>query len=297
MPQRSILILLSAVLLVPGLLPAKPEKVDPRKLDGEIQAHNAARMDRGGRIRLELLDEKVFKDRRTFPPDVVDGSVHSRQVITGVPYRFRIDLVDELPIETIHFICSDYANEQSPKDITVKLSNGTTFTKTLEKIPAQRREPKPRQSLDVAGKKARWIEVTVLNNHPGGLMKNGKRCGWGGIGEIEVVTSADLEPYLVVEGFNPELPCDIRSEAPRRDYSNITVTLPSTIPLGQRPGIYMTADEWKALLKTMRNSPRGKPVLEGIIAMADGYLKGPVTHPDPKVPAQVEDRGDPPARA
>ncbi|MGB2822922.1 MAG: heparinase II/III family protein, partial [Phycisphaerae bacterium] len=100
-----------------------------------------------------------------------------------------------------------------------------------------------------------------------------------------------------VEGFNPELPCDIRSEAPRRDYSNVTVKLPSTIPLGQRPGIYMTADEWKALFRTMRNSPRGKPVLDGVVAMADGYLKGPVTHPDPKVPAQVEDRGDPPARA
>ena len=119
MPKRSLLIVLSIVLLVACLLPAGPAKVDYRKVDQEIQARNAARMDNGGRIRLELLDEKVFKDRRTYPPDVVDGSVHSRQVITGVPYRFHIDLVDELPIEAIHFICSDYANEQSPKDITV----------------------------------------------------------------------------------------------------------------------------------------------------------------------------------
>ena len=297
MTQRSVPILLIAVLLVPDLLPAGPGKVDYRKVDREIQARNAARMDRGGRIRLELLDEKVFKDRRTFPPHVVDGDVHSRQVITGVPYRFRMDLVDELPIDAIHFICSDYTNEQSPKDVTVKLSDGTTFRKTLEKIPAQRRRPKPRQSLDVGGRKARWIEVTVLSNHPGGLLKSGKRCGWGGIGEIEVITSADLEPYLVVEGFNPELPRDVRAEAQRRDYSDVTVTLPSTIPLGQRPGIYMTADEWKALFETMRSSPRGKPVLDGVIAMADGYLAKGVAHPDPNVPAQMTSRGDPPARA
>ncbi|HUS91649.1 MAG TPA: heparinase II/III family protein [Phycisphaerae bacterium] len=297
MPRRSLLIVLSVVLLAACLLPAGPAKVDYRKVDSEIQARNAARMDNGGRISLELLDEKVFKDRRTYPPDVVDGSVHSRQVITGVPYRFRIDLVDELPIEAIHFICSDYANEQSPKDVSVKLSDGTTLNKTLEKLPAESRKPKPRQRLDVGGRKARWVEVTVLSNHPGGLMKNGQPCGWGGIGEIEVVTTADLKPYLTVEGYNPDLPADIRSEPPRRDYSGVKVTLPTAIPLGQRPGIYLTADEWKALFETMRNSPRGKPVLDGLIEMADGYLAGPVTHPDPNVPAQVTDRGDAQARA
>ena len=92
------------------------------------------------------MADKVVKDRRTFPPHVVDGNVHSRQVITGVPYRFRIDLVDELPIDAIHFICSDYTNEQSPKDVTVTLSDGTTFSKTLAKLSAQRRKPKPRQT-------------------------------------------------------------------------------------------------------------------------------------------------------
>jgi hypothetical protein len=297
MTERSVAILLSTVLLAPGLLWAGSGKVDYRKADREIQARNAARMDKGGRIRLELLDEKVVKDRRTFPPHVVDGDVHSRQVITGVPYRFRIELVDELPVTAIHFICSDYANEQSPKDVTVKLSDGTSFTKTLEKISAQRRKPKPRQSLDVGGKKARWIEVTVLSNHPGGLLKSGKPCGWGGLGEIEVVTSADLGPYLVVGDFNGELPVDIRSDPPRRDYSDVTVKLPSAIPLGQRPGIYLSDDEWKALLRTMRNSPRGKPVLDGVIGMAEAYLSAPVTFPDPNVPAQVTSRGDASARA
>ena len=102
------------LLITASLAWAGAQKVDPRKVDREIQARNAARMDKGGRIRLELLGEKVFKDRRTFPPDVVDGNVHSRQVITGVPYRLHIDLVDELPVEAIHFICSDYAAEQSP---------------------------------------------------------------------------------------------------------------------------------------------------------------------------------------
>jgi hypothetical protein len=47
----------------------------------------------------------------------------------------------------------------------------------------------------------------------------------------------------------------------------------------------------------MRASERGKPVLDGVVAAADGYFGTPVTHPDPNVPAQVKDRGDPPARA
>jgi hypothetical protein len=288
---------LIAALLLPTVLEAGARKVDYRKRDRELQSRNAARLDKGGRIRLELLDDKVFKDRRTFPPDVVDGNVHSRQVITGVPYRFHIDLVDELPIEAIHFICSDYTAEQCPKDIRVKLSDGTTFEKTLEKRPAQRRKPKPRQTLDVGGKNARWVEVTILNNHPGGTMRNGKPCGWGGIAEIEVITSADLTQYLVVQDFNPDLPRDIRSKPPRRDYSDIEVTLPETVPLGAQPGIYNTADGWREMFETMRNSPRGKPVLDGIVAMANGYLKKPVKHPDPKVPAQTKSRGDAPARA
>ena len=297
MTRRSVPIVAAAVLLAAGLLPAGPAKVDHRKVDRQIQSRNAARLDKGGRIRLELLGKGVVKDRRTFPPHVVDGDVHSRQVVTGAPYRFRIDLVDELPVEAIHFICSDYVNEQSPKDVAVRLSDGTKLTKVLEKIPAQRRKPKPRQRLDVGGRKVRWVEVTVLTNHPGGLLKSGKPCGWGGIGEIEVVTSADLAPYLTVDDFNPDLPTDIRSKARRRDYSDVTVSLPSVIPLGARPGIYMTGEEWKALLETMRNSPRGKPVLDGVVAMADGYLKSPVAFPDPNVPAQTKDRGDPPARA
>jgi len=294
MTQRATLL---AVLLIPSLACAAAQKVDHGKIDRDIQAHNAARLDKGGRIRLELLDPKVFKDRRTFPPDVVDGNVHSRQVITGAPYRFHIDLVDELPVDAIHFICSDYTAEQCPREVEVKLSDGTTLKKTLEKLPAQRRQPKPRQTLDAGGKKTRWIEVTILNNHPGGAMGNGKTCGWGGIAEIEVVTSADLQPYLVVKDFNPDLPRDVRSKAPRRDYSDVKVTLPKPIPLGQRPGIYMTADQWEAMFETMRKSPRGKPVVDGIISMADAYLAQPVVHPDPKVPAQIKSRGDAPARA
>ena len=62
---------------------APKAKVDYRKTDRELQARNAARLDNGGRIRLELLAPNVIKDRRTFPPDVVDGNTHSRQVVTG----------------------------------------------------------------------------------------------------------------------------------------------------------------------------------------------------------------------
>ena len=52
MTQNSVLIALGAIVLAPGLLSAESEKVDYRKADSEIQARNAARMDRGGRIRV-----------------------------------------------------------------------------------------------------------------------------------------------------------------------------------------------------------------------------------------------------
>ena len=114
MAQRSVLISLSAVLLCPGLLPGKPAKVDYRKVDREIQAHNAARMDKGGRIRLELLGEKVVKDRRTFPPHVVDGDVHSRQVITGVPYRFRACFSNSSRARSSQFISRRLSSQPLP---------------------------------------------------------------------------------------------------------------------------------------------------------------------------------------
>jgi len=286
-----------AALLTCATALAQSSKVDYRKIDRELQLRNAARLDNGGRIRLELLASDVFKDARTSPPAVVDGNVHSRQVVTGAPYRFHIELIDELPIEAIYLIDSDYVNETCPKDIEVKLSDGTTYRKSLEKLPAERRQPKPRQTIDVGGKRARWVEVTVLNNHPGGVSKRGTPIGWGGLGEIEVITTADLSPYLTITDFNPQLPQDIRGEAPRSDYSNVTVTLPDPIPLGQQPGIYLTAVQWQELFERMRRSPRGKPVIDDLLERAKDYFSTPVVHPDPSVPAQVKDRGDPPARA
>ncbi|MBN2449405.1 MAG: heparinase II/III family protein [Lentisphaeria bacterium] len=283
--------------LAPLALPAQQRPPDFRALDRDLQARNAARLDKGGRIRLELLADNVIKDRQTFPPDVVDGNVHSRQVITGAPYRFHITLVDELPIEAVHFICSDYALETCPRQVEVRLDDGTTHTKTLEKQPAERNRPKPRQTLELEGRKTRSLQVTVLDNHPGGVAANGKEIGWGGIGEIEVITTADLAPYLTLTDFNPDLPRDIRGAALRNDYSQVRVTLPEPIPLGVRPGIYHTAPGWQALFATMAATERGKPVLDGVIAMADATLADPVVHPDPAVPAQVKDRGDPPARA
>ncbi|MDO8942038.1 MAG: alginate lyase family protein, partial [Desulfobacterales bacterium] len=73
--------------------------------------------------------------------------------------------------------------------------------------------------------------------------------------------------------------------------------MPKVIPLGQRPGIYLTADGWTNLFAAMRQSPRGQPVLEGIIAAADESLGQAVILPDPKTPAQVGSRGDAPAKA
>ncbi len=282
---------LLVTLTVGSNLPAQ-SVAEIRREDAAIQARNAARVDKGGRILLETLAPNVVKDRNTHPETVIDGNVHSRQVMTGAPYRFRIDLIDELPIDTINLICSDYSAEVSPKDVEIKLSDGTVYRKTMERLIPQRNQAKPRQAVDVGGKKASWVEVTILNNH-----SEGARVNWGGIGEIEVLTSADLAGYLELVAFNPDLPQDIRSDPPRADYSDIEVTMPEEVPLGERPGIFKTAAGWKGLFDTMRASERGRPTVNNLVGMANGYFNNPIEFPDPNEPAQVKARGDAPAKA
>jgi len=282
---------LLATLTAFSSLPAQ-SLAEIRREDAAIQARNAARIDKGGRILLTTLSADVIKDRNTQPEGVIDGNVHTRQVMTGAPYRFRIELIDELPIDTINLICSDYEAEVCPKDVEIKLSDGTVFNKTMERLIPQRNQAKPRQAVEIGGRKASWVEVTILSNQ-----SEGARVNWGGIGEIEVLTSADLSRYLELVSFNPELQQDIRSDPPRADYSQIKVTMPEQVPLGERPGIFMTADGWKAFFDIMRNSERGSPTVHNLIGMANGYFNTPIEFPDPNEPAQVKNRGDAPAQA
>ena len=145
---------------------AEPKPKSPQAVEQEIQAHNAARLDKGGRVTLQLLGPDVGQDKRNTPDDSADGDVHSRCVVWGVPYAFRIELVDKLPVTEVNFICSDYANEESPKDIELRLGDGTVIKHTLERIVPKDRRDKPRQTIKI-GKDLAWVEVKVLSSFPG----------------------------------------------------------------------------------------------------------------------------------
>ncbi|MBM4047281.1 MAG: hypothetical protein FJ279_19425, partial [Planctomycetes bacterium] len=149
--QRCVLMALLVAWFGVGELAAQPtvQRRSPQQVEQEIQAHNAARADKGGRVALQLLGPEAGKDHRTTPEDSADGDVHSRCVVWGTPYAFRIELVDKLPVTEVNFICSDYALEESPKDVELRLSDGTVLKHTLERLIPKDRRDKPRQTVKV----------------------------------------------------------------------------------------------------------------------------------------------------
>ncbi|GEM_PF-1004245 len=265
--------------------------------DKLIQEHNLARPENGGRISLEFIGKDAGKDRQTTAEQVIDGNVHTRCVVWGAPLAYKINFVDKLPVAQINFICSDAEIEESPKDIEVIFSDGMVIKKTLEIIRPKGKNNKPRQVIETGGKLLEWVEVKVLSNYEGLPNKDGKKCTWGGIGEIEVITPAELKQYTVVADYNAGAPAYIKGEVPRSDYSNVKVFMPSKIALGEHPGIYLSRAEIVEMREKMKTDPRSKPMLEKMLTACDEWLKKDIKHPDPNIPAQMKDRGDAQAKA
>jgi len=277
-----------------GQAPSRP--LSPQQQHAEIQKRNAARIDKGCRISLSLLGEATGRDRTTMPSDVADGNPHTRCVTWGVPILYRFDLVAKLPVTQVNFICEDYVGCPSPKEVEIRLSDGTALKKTLDLIRPSRENPYPRQTVEV-GKEIEWVEVKIVSLHPGETVEGRQPVNYGGIGEIEIVTSADLTPYLTVADFNPNAPSYIVGGTPRSDYSGITVKMPPVIPLGVHPGIYLSREEIVALRPLIKADPRGAAMLERLFSQCDQWLQAPVVFPDPNIPAQMKDRSDAQAQA
>ena len=165
----------------------------------------------GGRI--SLIRMKAGRDPRNSPEDAIDGDVHTRPVLWNPPYALRIELVDKLPISQINFILDDYAGEAWPKDLEITLSDGSKLTKSLKLLRPAQNQPLPRQSLNVH-KEISWFEVKVLN-YVLGEDANGKELNYGGFGEIEAITSADLAKHLALPESNPTAPVYVEGASPR----------------------------------------------------------------------------------
>lgn len=247
---------------------------------------NAAQPEYGARISLSL-GPKAGKNRLTPPESTFDGNAHTRCVLEGQPpYTFTVELIDRLPVEKVAFAHSDYEAEQAPKDIVIELDDGTRIEHTLAlKRPENRRIMW--QEVPV-GRPAQTIRITVLSNYPG-------RVNWGGLGEIAVLTSADMDALLAVPGYDPRAPVFIR--IPPESQAKVEVHLPRRVEKGAYPCTLFDAAELESLRKALNDRPRGRPALEALINVADGALKGALDFPDPKgTPAQLTDRSCPIAR-
>ena len=243
---------------------------------------NAAVERAGARVSAEV-GPKVVPDKRTTPWDACDGNLHSRYVVTGVPYTIKIELVDALPVEKVSFAQSDYESEAAPKDITIKLDDGTTLDKQLEVLRPEKRKP---AWQDVAiGKTVRKLEVTIKSNHPG-------KVGWGGIGEIAVFTSADLEAKLRVPGHDPAAAAFVRVAPPPKATVG-KVTLPPPAKPGDHPCLLFTPAELTEFRQQLAKSERGRAALQTLVDLANGAAKATPKFPDPKGPqGQMKSRGD-----
>ncbi|MCI5150912.1 MAG: hypothetical protein D3916_16265, partial [Candidatus Electrothrix sp. MAN1_4] len=218
---------------------------------------NAALAKNGGRVSLRL-GPTAGKNAQTPPQSLADGNIHTRCVTHGAPpVTYRIDLITQLPVQELNFITSDYALEETPRDIEITLSEGTVIKKTLDGTHSVRGRNGSvvRQKIEI-DKKISWLDMKVLTNHPAGKTAEGKVINWGGLGEIEVMTTAALTPYLAVPDYNPQAPTYIDGGKTGNDYSKVKVTLPSVIPLGTYPGIYLTKAEIAELHGEIKNNPK-----------------------------------------
>jgi len=242
---------------------------------------NAALAKYGVRVSLHT-GPKCGKDRRTQPEDTFDGNAHSRCVVWGEPpYSFTIELLDRLPVAKMAFAHSDYASEEAPKNLRIELDDGTTLNHSLEvKRPVRRR---PAWQEVAVGRAARVIKVTILSNHPG-------KVKWGGLAEIAVLTSADLDAMLVIPGHDPKAPVYVSLPEAEADAAP-DVHLPPLVPAGEHPRCLLSKDVITDLRRSVMASERAKDAYAVLVANADAMCAGDLDFPDPKgTPAQLKDR-------
>ena len=242
---------------------------------------NAALAKYGVRVSLHT-GPKCGKDRHTQPEDTFDGNAHSRCVVWGEPpYSFTIELLDRLPVAKMAFAHSDYATEEAPRDLRIELDDGTTLDHSLEVQRPVRRRPAWQEVA--VGKDAKVIKVTILSNHPG-------KVKWGGLAEIAVLTSVDLDAMLVIPGHDPKAPVYVSLPEAEADTAP-EVHLPHLVPAGEHPRCLLSKDGVTDLRRSVMASERAKDAYAALVANADAMCAGELDFPDPKgTPAQLKDR-------
>jgi hypothetical protein len=282
---------LSPFVLAVGLVSGASCSVaaQPALPSGTGKRTNAAQAKYGARVSLTTT-KAGSRDPATPEESAFDNNTHTRCVLRGAPpYTFTIELPVAVPVDRISFADSDYATEQAPKDIEITLDGGPAVRHSLELLRPEKRKP-VWQEVALSGKTARIIKITVLSNHEPSPTVN-----WGGIGDIAVFTSADLDKQFAIPGgdsasagtfvHQPSLTAS-GVEVPR-------VKLPPVAPPGEHPRLLLTKSEVVDLKKSLADSERGQATLKGFLQVANGNASMMLDFPDPKGPlGQLNDRGD-----
>ncbi len=247
---------------------------------------NAAQAKYGARISLSAGAGVKVNDS-TPPQSVIDGNLHSRAVVTGAPYTFNLEFPLAIPIEKIAFAQSDYATEEAPKDIEIRLDDGTVIKKTLD---ASRPVKRKGVWQEVAvGKTVKSLQVAVLSNHA-------NTNNWGGLGEMAVYTAMNLNEAFQIPNYNADAPSWIHS-APVSANTAMPIQLPPRAAKGEHPRLLMTPAELTDLRAQLKQTEKGRETLANTLKIADAILLTAPDFPDPKGPlAQIKSRGDEPAK-
>lgn len=244
---------------------------------------NAAQAKYGALFEARGSAKDVVFDKRTDVDMAFDGNAHSRYVVTGVPYTLTVELAEKVPVEKLSFTHSDYAGEAAPKDIEIRIDGGAPIAITLaEKRPAKGKIEWQDAPL---GKPAKRIEVTVKSNYEGTV-------NYGGMGDIAVWTSADMESAARIPAYDPKSAVFVHLP-PMETPAGAKVVLPPVAAPGEHPCVVMTKAEFAQLRKTLDSTERGRETLKTFLGIAGAILEGKVEIPDPKGPgAQLKRSGD-----
>jgi len=234
---------------------------------------NAATPNYGVRVSVDA-GTGVVKDKNTGPDAYTDSNPHTRYVMTGAPYTINVELPFKVMVEKLSLTQSDYAKETAPKEIEVTFDDGQKVTKTLELLRPEKVNRKTEikwQDIPV-GREIKSLKITVLSNHDGEVK-------WGGLGDLAIWTSTNLDEKFQITGYDPNAPAFVRPTLTVASNAPVKVNMPPVAKAGEHPRILFTPQEIKDFAAELPKSERGKATLEGFLKMADTYTGLSVSFP------------------
>ena len=235
---------------------------------------NAASNNYGARVSVEAGPE-VIKDKQTSPEAYLDGNAHTRYVLTGTPYSIIVQLPFAMKVEKLSLANSDYASEAAPKDVAISFDDAAPIQHTLELgRPVKLARSKAQivwQDVPV-GREVSRIKITVLSNYPGTVK-------WGGLADLAVWTSTDLDARFRIEGHDDKAPVFVHPTALQADAAPVKATVPEAAKAGEHPRLIFTPSELAAFRQNLQQREKGKSALATFLKIADGALAAPVEFP------------------